>query len=293
MRIICVDDERLILERTVSLCRELPETEEAVGFTHPRKALEWVAEHPVDLALLDVEMPGMSGIELAAAIKERRPDAAIIFVTAYPKYAVDAFAVRASGYLLKPVTKEALESDVTHALSGRRKPLEGHVVVRTFGGFDVLADGRTVEFRPAKCREILGYLVDRQGATVTKAELFAALWEDRPYDRGMQKQLDNYVRSLRTTLREYGIEDMLEMGRGTLRVRPEHFVCDLYRFLEGDQDVVQSYRGEYMSTRSWASMTESLLTWRRRGVIIIKCMLNRKSSQHLRFFNGQSMDIAC
>ena len=81
----------------------------------------------------------------------------------------------------------------------------------------------------------------------------------------MQKQLDNYVRSLRNTLREYGIEDILEISRGTLRVRPERIVCDLYRFLEGDRDAVQSYRGEYMSAWAWASMTESLLTWRQRG----------------------------
>ena len=264
MRAICVDDERALMERTAALCRELPDMEEVTGFTRSTEALKWVSEHPIDLALLDVEMPVMNGIELAAAIKEYQPDAAIIFVTAYPKYAVDAFAVRASGYLLKPVTREALEADVAHALSGKSKPLEGHVVVRTFGGFDVLADGRTVEFRPAKCREILGYLVDRQGATVTKAELFAALWEDRAYDRGMQKQLDNNIRSLRNTLRKNGIEDILEISRGALRVRPERLVCDLYRFLEGDRDAVQSYRGEYMNVWSWASMTESLLTWRQR-----------------------------
>ena len=265
MRAICVDDERLILERTVQLCRELPDMEEVTGFTRPLEALEWASGHPVDLALLDIEMPGMSGIELAAAIKEKHPDTAVIFLTAYSKYAVSAFAVRASGYLLKPVTAEALAADVAHALSGRHHPLEGHVVVRTFGGFDVLVDGRAIEFKPPKCREILAYLVDKQGATVTRAELFAALWEDRAYDRGMQKQLDNNVRSLRNILLEYGIGEILEIGRGTLRVRPDTFVCDLYLFLEGDRDAAQSYRGEYMSAWSWASMTESLLTWRRHG----------------------------
>lgn len=264
MRAICVDDERALMEHTVSLCRELPDMVEVTGFTRPREALAWASEHPIDLALLDVEMPGMTGIELAAAIKERQPDAAVIFVTAFPKYAVDAFAVRASGYLLKPVTAEALAADVAYALSGKRRPLEGHVVVRTFGGFDVLVDGRAIEFKPPKCREILAFLVDRQGATVTKAELFAALWEDRAYDRGMQKQLDNNIRSLRNTLRKNGIEDILEISRGALRVRPERLVCDLYRFLEGDRDAVQSYRGEYMNVWSWASMTESLLTWRQR-----------------------------
>lgn len=217
----------------------------------------------MDLALLDVEMSGMTGIELAAVLKQRQPDAAVVFLTAYPKYAVDAFAVRASGYLLKPVTPEALAADVAHALSGRRKPLEGHVVIRTFGAFDVLADGRMVEFKRAKSKEILAFLVDRQGGTATRAEVFAALWEDRAYDRGMQKHLDNCVRALRNTLREYGIEEILETTRGTLRVNPDTFVCDLYRFLEGDRDAVQAYRGEYMSAYSWANMTESLLTWRK------------------------------
>ena len=263
MRAICVDDERALMERTVSLLRELPGMEEVAGFTRPREALEWATEHPVDLALLDVEMPGMTGIELAAVLKQRQPDAAVIFLTAYPKYAVDAFAVRASGYLLKPVTPEALAADVAHALSGRRKPLEGHVVIRTFGAFDVLADGRMVEFKRAKSKEILAFLVDRQGGTATRAEVFAALWEDRAYDRGMQKHLDNCVRALRNTLREYGIEEILETTRGTLRVNPDTFVCDLYRFLEGDRDAVQAYRGEYMSAYSWANMTESLLTWRK------------------------------
>ena len=265
MRAICVDDERALMERTVSLCRELPDMEEVAGFTRPREALEWVSGHPVDLALLDVEMPGMNGIELAAAIKERQPDAAVIFLTAYPQYAVSAFAVRASGYLLKPVTMEALSADVRHALSGKRRPLTGHVVVRTFGSFDLLVDGEAVEFKPAKCREILAYLVDRQGGTVTRSELFSALWEDRAYDRGMQKQLDNCVRSLRNTLREKGVEDILEIGRGTLRVRPDRFTCDLYLFLEGDPDIVQTYRGKYMDAYSWASMTEGLLMWRRNG----------------------------
>ena len=264
MRVLCVDDALPIMEDIADMCRRLPQVEEVTGFTRPREALEWLQTHPVDLALLDIDMPEINGLMLAEQLKRRHPDAVIIFLTAFPQYAVQAIKLRATGYLLKPVTLEALEADVAHALSGKSRPLEGHVVVRTFGGFDVLVDGRAIEFKPPKCREILAFLVDRQGATVTKAELFAALWEDRAYDRGMQKQLDNNIRSLRNTLRKNGIEDILEISRGALRVRPERLVCDLYRFLEGDRDAVQSYRGEYMNVWFWASMTESLLTWRQR-----------------------------
>ena len=106
----------------------------------------------------------------------------------------------------------------------------------------------------------MAYLVDRQGSGVTRAELFAAVWEDRPYDRGMQKQLDTYIRSLRDTLREYGAEEIMELSKGILRVRPETFTCDAYRFHAGDSEAINAYRGEYMSTYSWASMTESILS---------------------------------
>ena len=261
MRVICVDDERIILEDTVALCLELPQIDEAKGFTRAADALLWLEDNDADLALLDIDMPGMNGIELAAAIKRKRPETAILFLTGYSEYAVEAFAVRASGYLMKPVTREKLAEDVAYALSGKKKTPAGHIVIKTFGSFDVFVDNRPVSFRMAKCKELLAYLVDKQGGSVTRAEAFAAVWEDRPYDRGMQKQLDVYIRSLRATLRENGIEEILDMHRGTLRIVPERFVCDAYLFFKGDGDTVNSYRGQYMSAYSWASMTESLMSW--------------------------------
>ena len=126
----------------------------------------------------------------------------------------------------------------------------------------MFVDGRPVSFKMAKCKELLAYLVDRQGGGVTRAELSAILWEDRPYDRGLQKQLDVYIRSLRESLRQYGAADILEMHRGVIRVRPERFVCDAYLFFSGDSDAVNAYRGEYMSSYSWASMTENMMYWK-------------------------------
>ncbi len=262
MRAICVDDERIQVEDIAEMCLELPEIDEVKSFVQAKDALNWLEDHSVDLALLDIDMPEMNGITLAAAIKSRYPETAVIFLTAYSQYAVEAFSVRALGYLLKPVTKEALASDVAYALSGKTKPLSGHVVVKTFGNFDLYVDDELVSFRLAKSKEILAYLVDKQGSGITRAELFAAVWEDRPYDRRMQKQLDTYIRSLRETLREYGVEQIMEMKKGILRVRPETFTCDAYLFYSGDRDTINAYRGEYMSAYTWASMSESILYWK-------------------------------
>jgi two-component SAPR family response regulator len=262
MKAICVDDERLLMEDTAAMCLELPEITAVKGFVRAADALEWLETEPADLALLDIDMPEMNGIQLAARIKERWPDTAVIFLTGYPQYAVDAFAVRASGYLLKPVTREALAADVAYALSGKTQVRSSHVTVQTFGSFDVFVDGSPVSFRMAKCKEILAYLVDRQGGGATRAEIAAMLWEDRIYDRKLQKQLDVYIRSLRDTLREHGIEEILEMQKGVIRVRPAAFTCDAYLFFSGDRDAVNAYRGEYMSAYSWASMTESMMYWK-------------------------------
>ena len=133
MRAICVDDERILAEELAAMCRELPQIHEAKSFVWASDALDWLENNPVDLALLDIDMPEMDGIQLAARIKNKCPETAIIFITGYSQYAVDAFAVRAVGYLMKPVNKSDLAADVAYALSGKQKRPAGRVVVRTFG----------------------------------------------------------------------------------------------------------------------------------------------------------------
>lgn len=265
MRAICVDDEKLLMEDTVCQLAELPQIDEAKGFTRAADALDWLEGHGADLALLDIDMPGMNGMELAAVIKTRWPNTAIVFLTGYPQYALDAFELRASGYILKPAARERLEEEIAYVLAGKRERSGGRVVMRTFGNFDCFVDGKPLVFRQAKCKELLAYLVDRRGSSVTRGEAFAILWEDRLYDRSMQKQLDVIIRSLRATLQENGIAAVLEMESGTLRIDPDRVQCDLYRFLRGESDAIAAYRGEYMSGYAWAELTEGYLTRKAEG----------------------------
>ncbi|MBO6107948.1 MAG: hypothetical protein J6P16_00920 [Eubacterium sp.] len=136
----------------------------------------------------------------------------------------------------------------------------GNIFIQTFGNFDVLIDGNPVHFSSAKSKELLAYLVDRQGSLVTRAEAFAALYEDEDYTRSRQKMFDVVVRRLKANLKEAGIEDIFDMQRGSMSVVKDKFGCDLYRFLEGDIRTVNSYRGEYMSSYEWAMFTEGLLS---------------------------------
>ena len=150
--------------------------------------------------------------------------------------------------------------EIAFAMKGRPRAKEkARVSVRTFGEFDVLLDGRPIIFERARAKELLAFLIDRQGGFVTRANVFSALWENGLYDRSMQKQLDVVIRSLRNTLEHYGIGDIIEIQKGSLRAVPEKLDCDLYRFFDGDANAAESYRGEYMNAYSWASLTESYM----------------------------------
>ncbi len=260
MQIVCMDDEVLILEMTVSMCRELPSAPDVTGFHRSDDTLAWLKDHRADIVILDINMPDTDGITLAARIKELQPDAALIFLTGYSEYALDAFGLHASGYLLKPVNAEKLAAEVEYAAACRvAKKEPARVVVKTFGEFDIFVGDQPVIFKRARAKELLAYLIDRQGGFVTRANVFAALWEDALYDRSMQKQLDVIIRSLKSTLEEYGIGDIIEIRKGQMRVLPEKLECDLYRFLQGNIDAVDAYRGEYMNAYPWAGMTESYM----------------------------------
>ncbi|MBR4667644.1 MAG: response regulator [Butyrivibrio sp.] len=266
---VCVDDEGLILARTVSLVKKTNIFDNVESFMDPTEALEFLDTTPADLALLDIDMPEISGLELASKMQKKCPGIKIIFLTGYSEYAVDAYAMHATGYLLKPVNYERLLEELNYALESKRAEVKtvslsnsSRIKVETFGYFNILVDGRPVVFKRNKAKELIACLVDRQGQFVSRKDMFYILWEDDDYDRAKQKYLDTIIRSLRDTLEEYGISEIFELEKGLMRVVPEAFDCDLYRFLDKDQEAMESFRGEYMSSYSWASETEGYLTER-------------------------------
>lgn len=103
VRVVVVEDEPLALAHLSDLLAEQPCVAVIARASNGREGLAAVATHNPDAVFLDVEMPGMSGTELMHALPEPRP--AVVFVTAYPQHAVEAFAGGAVHYLLKPVSR--------------------------------------------------------------------------------------------------------------------------------------------------------------------------------------------
>ena len=256
MRIMCVDDEPLAVEDTLAICSGLSPDISVKGFTKVNEALEWIRSNIADIALLDIDMPDMNGITLATKIKQIKPDTAILFLTAYKKFAFDAYSVHPTGYLLKPVLPEVLKKELDYAMSLHPKAEVPHIEARTFGDFELFVDGELVGFGRAKSKELLAFLIDRRGISVSRSGISATLFEDTSYDRKQQKYLDNIIRSLRDDLRKYGVDDILRLERNGLRIIPEKIECDMYRFYQGDTEVINTFRGEYMSSYTWANFIE-------------------------------------
>lgn len=113
--VLIVDDEQPARERLQRLVGEVPGWTVAGTCTNGAEALQLAGElHPA-VVLLDIRMPGMTGIEVARHLGALENPPAVVFATAYDEYALQAFESQAVGYLLKPVRRERLEEALKHA----------------------------------------------------------------------------------------------------------------------------------------------------------------------------------
>src|SRR5258706_4031265 len=113
MKCVIAEDEALLRDDLVAqLRRAWPELEIAAACEDGGEALEAIAEHRPEVAFLDIRMPGLTGLEVAAAAAEANPATQVVFVTAYNQYAIEAFDRGAVDYLLKPIAPERLAATV-------------------------------------------------------------------------------------------------------------------------------------------------------------------------------------
>ncbi len=255
MRIIAVDDERLALDLIVRLLQSAVTQAEVIGFTKPSAAFEFLLGGTADIAVLDVHVSGMSGIELAKKCKDLCPRLKIIFVTGYSQYALDALRLNAGGYLMKPVREEDLYREIENLQNPPPVKVTSRIRVQTFGCFEIFVDGATLKLPQEKCRECFAYLIHRRGARVSWPELGLILWEGKSYDSMIKRYTKSVVSDLIKSLRELGILDILIKTYNYIAVDVNKVDCDYYRMIMGDVSQINAYCGEYMINYSWAELT--------------------------------------
>ena len=114
MKVLVVDDHRLIVDDIVDELKNMSPDMNCIGTTDPEEALALFRKHGFDVVFLDVEMPGMNGMTLAAQLLEMSPHTNLIFVTGYGEYALEAYEYYASSFIMKPVNQAKLRDALNH-----------------------------------------------------------------------------------------------------------------------------------------------------------------------------------
>ena len=110
--VILVDDSRVILSDGLSVLEEVLPNATITGFIWPQEAIEYAKTNRVALAFLDIELGAASGLDLSRALLKINPRMNIVFLTAFPDYALDAWKTGASGFVVKPLTPESVKEQL-------------------------------------------------------------------------------------------------------------------------------------------------------------------------------------
>lgn len=259
MKYLVLDDEILAGEYLATLIREVDKKVEVITVNNPLEALE-LAKQQFYVCFIDIQMPGLNGVEFANELKKMYPKTNFIFVTGYSNFMGEAFKLDASDYIMKPANVD----QIRHALENLRyhvpEPLEGiekkRIQITCFGNFDILIDGNPVKFKFEKTKELLAYLVHRKGARCTSKEIIANLWEEEGHDsyyRMLKKDLQD-------VLNELGCGQIIYSERGRIGLSNlECIQCDYFKWGEDIVEGRKLYHGEYMAQYSWGQEINAFL----------------------------------
>lgn len=251
---IAVDDEVLMLSALAKAISASPDITSVTKFSDCDAAMEHIKTNPVEIAFLDINMRGMGGLALAEKILSYRPNCKIVFCTGHEEYALAAFKLHASGYLMKPISAEEVQGEIDNIKGVKQK--EKMLTVNCFGNFEVYTKNEKLMFKRLKTKELFAFLVDRKGAGLTAKQICAVLFPDDTDDVKNAAYLRQLVMDLKNTLKAVGAENVLCHETPCYRIDIGLIECDYIRYLETGKP---EFYGEYMTQYSWAEETCAML----------------------------------
>ena len=255
MNIFAIDDETAILSELHQSIQEASPEAEIHDFKFAVDALKAITENGLipDIVFSDIELPGMNGLDLAVRIKQLAPMVKIIFVTGYSQYALEAYQQHINGYVLKPIDTEQIRRELDYLMEPYRQEPD-KLQARCFGYFEIYWHGKPVAFGRKQTKELIAFLIDRN-SICTSEEISDALWEGDTDIRACKTRLRSLLHDLKRTLSEIGANNIVIRRRDSIGIDPTFLDCDYYRFLNGDTQAINAFRGEYMKQYSWAEAT--------------------------------------
>ncbi len=254
MKIIVVDDELSALNTFLPNVIDDIDVECKMFMNAPRAALEYVRINNVGAAFLDIKMPEIDGVELAARMLAINPELKIVFISAYAqdeKGICERLGGNVAGFCHKPYNAEKIKRLIADVKDSSGKP---KIFIRTFDAFDLFVNGVAVNFSSGKAKELLALLTDARGSFVTMDTAVGNLWADKNAELGKRLYRDA-VCKLRLKLKELGIEELVLFERARAVINTKRATCDMWDFVENGG----VFSGRYMPQYDWSIITEATL----------------------------------
>lgn len=300
LRVMLVDDEEPVLDLLERLLGANGNVEICGKFIRPEEAIGKVRTEPIDAVFLDIQMPGINGIEAAEYLMEAAPGIEIVFVTAYNQYAIDAFELSAVDYLLKPPAPDRLRKTVERLLRKRELDKSGGRTVKgetgaakkagfySFGRFEWIADGLTgeaVKWRRSKERELMAYLVHNRNQFVPKEKIMEDLWPAANPEQATTF-LHTCVYNIRKKMNSLGCKEMLEYRENGYRLMLRDLWCDTDEFeriacsgreidsgnIGEFEAIAKLYKGNYMEEDGFCWAHEAMEELKNAYIALMKRM---------------------
>ncbi|WP_281888591.1 response regulator [Paenibacillus sp. YYML68] len=233
MRVMLVDDEPLALRYLSEELRRFEGIEITGTYRNPRLALESLTRDKPDAVFLDIEMPELSGIELAELITQTDAQVHLVFVTVYDEFAVKAFELNALDYLLKPIQAERLSKTLKRlfdSVNDPSQPQTDRALARIycFRSLQFERSGQervSLRWKTLKAQELFCLLLKHRGKPVRKEMLVEQIWPDMEWKKGIT-QLYTAIYQIRRLLQTERFEIEIASYDGGYRMDVQHVRID-------------------------------------------------------------------
>ncbi|OBR66272.1 hypothetical protein A7K91_22810 [Paenibacillus oryzae] len=279
LKVMLIDDEKIALDVMEILLNEIGGVQVISKCQLASEALASAGKLQPDIIFLDIEMPGMNGLDAGKQLSALCPDAEIVFVTAYHQYAVQAFDARAIDYLLKPVSKERLletlqryarlklrHSELEGTIFQKTPEVKGKLQLKVLGSLELYdKNGKLMTWRTKKTKELFAYLWLHNGKPVHRYHLMDELWPNIDSEKA-QALFHTTLYSLRNILKSEGFFGKVEFGDERYWMNTDWISSDFERLEElldragdhaGEQQIEEMlalYRGDLLEMEyyQWA-----------------------------------------
>lgn len=211
---------RLIMKKILN---EIDENGTHYFVDNAAEAIELLSKNKTDVIFLDVEMPGINGMEASRYIETNYPGSNVIFVTGHPEYAIEALKVYCSGFIEKPFDEEDVRDALVHLRYPIKNTNECSIQVRCSHGFGIYANGKHFSFKRKLTTELFAYLVYKNGTICTNGELIGVLWEG---DARKSEFLRQLVKDMRDSFENVGISNMIVKRHGSVGLNTDAYVVE-------------------------------------------------------------------